>query len=210
MKVLYYCEKCGKPVYEKFGSGRFCSRSCANSHAQTEAMNESRRLKLKKTPDYFCSNCGIKLFKKNSSGYCRKCYYKLVPYSEERKKKQSDAMKGKTRWNIHRNQQSYAEKFFENVLTNNNIEFKREFQVAKDSDYHCYYLDFLVSDKFDLEIDGAQHKYRTKEDAERDSYLESIGYTVYRIKWNDINSARGKLEMKTKIDNLLDILNTAQ
>lgn len=28
----YYCEKCGKLVTEKYGSGRFCSRQCANSN----------------------------------------------------------------------------------------------------------------------------------------------------------------------------------
>lgn len=37
------CEKCGKVMTEKFGSGRFCSRSCANSKEQTEEMNEKRR-----------------------------------------------------------------------------------------------------------------------------------------------------------------------
>ena len=47
----------------------------------------------------------------------------------------------------------------------------------------------------------------TVKDAERDAYLESIGYTVYRIKWNNINSDSGKLKMKEKIDNLLSILN---
>lgn len=30
------CEKCGKVMVEKFGSGRFCSRSCANSRPHTE------------------------------------------------------------------------------------------------------------------------------------------------------------------------------
>ena len=35
-KVLYYCEKCGQPVFEKYGSGRFCSKSCANSHKHSE------------------------------------------------------------------------------------------------------------------------------------------------------------------------------
>lgn len=41
-EILYYCKKCGKPVYEKFGSGKFCSRSCANSHVQTKEINEKR------------------------------------------------------------------------------------------------------------------------------------------------------------------------
>lgn len=30
------CEKCGKVMTEKYGSGRFCSRACANSRSRTE------------------------------------------------------------------------------------------------------------------------------------------------------------------------------
>ena len=39
MEPLYYCEKCGKPVYERIGkydTGRFCSISCANSRIKSE------------------------------------------------------------------------------------------------------------------------------------------------------------------------------
>ena len=34
------CEKCGKIMIEKFGSGRFCCRSCANSHKITKEQKE--------------------------------------------------------------------------------------------------------------------------------------------------------------------------
>lgn len=52
------CERCGKIMTGKFGSGRFCSRACANSHKQSTEQNESRRNKLKnshseKTKAYF-------------------------------------------------------------------------------------------------------------------------------------------------------------
>ena len=40
LSVEHICEKCGKVMTEKFGSGRFCSKSCANSHERSE---ESRR-----------------------------------------------------------------------------------------------------------------------------------------------------------------------
>ncbi len=43
--MSYICEKCGKIVETKFGSGRFCSRSCANSRIQTDEINEKRRMK---------------------------------------------------------------------------------------------------------------------------------------------------------------------
>lgn len=34
----HICEKCGKVMTEKFGSGRFCSRACSNSRAKTEEI----------------------------------------------------------------------------------------------------------------------------------------------------------------------------
>lgn len=47
------CEKCGKEHDGKFGSGRFCSRSCANSRTHTQEIKDkiSNSLKSKtKTP----------------------------------------------------------------------------------------------------------------------------------------------------------------
>jgi len=41
------CKKCQKEHNGKFGSGRFCSRSCANSHIQTDKQNQTRSQKLK-------------------------------------------------------------------------------------------------------------------------------------------------------------------
>lgn len=45
------CERCGKIMTEKFGSGRFCSRSCSNSHDKTEESREkiSKSIKSKYT-----------------------------------------------------------------------------------------------------------------------------------------------------------------
>ena len=62
----------------------------------------------------------------------------------------------------------------------------------------------------DLEIDGKQHEYedRKKHDIERDRYLRSKGYLVYRIKWNEINSENGKQLMKSKIDDFLLFYNS--
>jgi hypothetical protein len=42
----YTCEICGKEVIDKYGSGRFCSRSCANKRIQTQESNKKRSLKL--------------------------------------------------------------------------------------------------------------------------------------------------------------------
>lgn len=35
----YICENCGKLATEKYGSGRFCSRTCANTHKHSDETN---------------------------------------------------------------------------------------------------------------------------------------------------------------------------
>lgn len=102
-----------------------------------------------------------------------------------------------------RNIKSYAEKFWEKVLTENNIKFDREnFETKK------YFLDFLIEKgekKIDLEIDGKQHNIqeRKEHDIKRDKFLTENGYIVYRVKWNEIRTENGKELMKKKIEDFL-------
>lgn len=46
----HICEKCGKIMTEKFGSGRFCSVSCSNSRQFSQVLRDRISNKLKKTP----------------------------------------------------------------------------------------------------------------------------------------------------------------
>lgn len=203
------CENCKKEHDGSYGSGRFCSSKCARAFStkiKRKEINEKVSLKLKKNPDYFCKECGKKLFKKTITGYCSNCYltkYNKV-FSTEVRTKISKANKGRSRWNIHRNQISYAERFWKKVLENNKIDFKREVAVKQADEQHCYFLDFVIGN-IDLEIDGKQHKDadRIISDTKRDEYLTSLGFKVYRIEWNEINSSTGKLLMKEKIRNFL-------
>ena len=107
-----------------------------------------------------------------------------------------------------RNIISYAERFWIQVLNNNNIQYQKEFYLDKK-----YFLDFLIeknNKKIDLEIDGKQHTYqeRIEHDKERDEYVTNAGYIVYRIPWNSISSEKGSLEMKEKIDKFLEFYNS--
>lgn len=52
---MYKCEKCGKEVFEKFGSGRFCSRACANSRVYTDEIKEKISKTMKTKPHGFLS-----------------------------------------------------------------------------------------------------------------------------------------------------------
>lgn len=46
-EIVRFCEKCGKPMTELFGSGRFCSRGCANSHQRSKESREKIRQIMK-------------------------------------------------------------------------------------------------------------------------------------------------------------------
>lgn len=43
----YYCEKCGRLVTKKFGSGRFCSQKCANSHVLSKESKQKISIGVK-------------------------------------------------------------------------------------------------------------------------------------------------------------------
>lgn len=210
------CEKCHCEHDGTYGSGRFCSRSCANSRIKNDVIKEKisktllerRKLGIFKTnfEERFCKDCGKKLGFRNKSGYCHNCIQKHINARDEVKEKhrkvQLDKIANGTHkgWNS-RNIKSYAEVFWENVLNNNNIHYIREKKVGK------YFLDFVINN-VDLEIDGKQHRYkdRVESDILRDKFLTNEGYFVYRIEWNEINSINGKQMMKEKIDLFLDFL----
>ncbi|MCQ2975068.1 MAG: endonuclease domain-containing protein [Bacteroidales bacterium] len=212
------CENCNCEHDGSYGSGRFCSCKCArcfSTKAKRKEINEKvskNSLKRKKLGLYktdfsirYCKDCGKKqLCFRNKSGYCSICIKKHVKFSKETREKISKANKGRPRWNIHRNQISYAERFWKKVLENNKIDFTREVAIKKADNQHCYFLDFVIGN-IDLEIDGKQHKDadRIISDAKRDEYLTSLGFKVYRIDWNEIKSEKGKLLMKEKIRNFL-------
>lgn len=222
------CEKCGKIMTEKFGSGRFCCRACANSRDCTKETKEKislglinstkiqNHLKAKNAqgelvPVAYCAGCGKPLFKKNKFGYCGNCF----KYSKECFQFRS-AISIQTRDRLRaegkqfgfptRNIISYPEKFWAKVLKNNNINYQKEVKVSNDHN-SCYFLDFLIkinNIKIDLEIDGQQHlkPERIESDKIRDAFL-SKEYIIYRVPWNEINSEQGKILMQDKINKFL-------
>lgn len=59
------CERCGKIMTEKYGSGRFCSRSCANSRNQSVETRSKIALQVSKTIE----KQGYKIRQQNESKY---------------------------------------------------------------------------------------------------------------------------------------------
>jgi very-short-patch-repair endonuclease len=63
----------------------------------------------------------------------------------------------------------------------------------------------------DLEIDGKQHKEpdRLEHDKERDEYITTeLGFIVYRIPWNEVNTEKGRTKMKEKVDKFFEFYNS--
>ena len=60
--MSYTCEKCGKYVEDinKYGSGRFCSRACANTRKHSDETKDKIRLGLAKKTTCFCTYCNKK------------------------------------------------------------------------------------------------------------------------------------------------------
>jgi len=170
-------------------------------------------------PERLCSICHTKIKFNNKTGLCQHCLRtteqgKAIMAKNAKIAADNLVASGKHQGWKTRNISSYAEKFWTRVLDNNGIPYKREFTVnyGKRLNEH-YFLDFLIQKNnvnVDLEIDGKQHQYedRKKHDEVRDKRLSDCGYIVYRIKWNEVNSEKGKLEMKEKINNFLEYLNS--
>lgn len=55
--MSYTCEKCGKITENKFGSGRFCSRACANTRTHSAETKERIRFGVIKQTICNCQFC---------------------------------------------------------------------------------------------------------------------------------------------------------
>lgn len=86
------CERCGEIMTTKFGSGRFCSRACANARDHSEETKEKisqalikpeelkiKRIRPKAEPKVksvskvkTCSVCGVVIGEHSATGFCSK------------------------------------------------------------------------------------------------------------------------------------------
>lgn len=225
-----YCKECGKKLEYNKMLNTFCNSSCAakyNNKNRKHSINTRQKISIglktsikvqnikernKELRKTICEYCGKEFYNlpgkhnKTCSKECRKLLISRKLSEVRRKEIENGIFKG---WQS-RKITSYPEKFFIKVLENNNIKFEREFLI------HCnntkYFLDFKIiynNRLIDLEIDGKQHLYEDRKikDIIRDNNLKSIGYEIYRISWNEINSENGKNKMKEKINKFLEFYN---
>lgn len=118
-------------------------------------------------------------------------------------------------WQV-RNKLSYPEQFFDTVFKSKGLSDKYviNYPINKRSklgmnDDSNYFLDFyFMEQNIDLEIDGKQHTYpdRILSDTIRDEALQKSGYIVHRIKWQSINTAKGRDYIANEINDFLQKL----
>ena len=199
------CVDCGKLVEVKLQTDpkKVRCSECACIHKSLSKTDSSASI------ERVCVICGktfvpqrIKNDKFSSTKYCSKECKKVDKIENGKKAYAISKQNGTHKPWQSRNITSYPEKFWINVLNNNNIEYKKEYFLTK------YFLDFYIEingRKIDLEIDGGQHNTEdhSKHDKVRDEFIKSQGIEVYRIPWNEVNSKNGKLIMKKKIDDFL-------
>ena len=69
------CERCGKEHDGRFGSGRFCNKSCANARVHSDITKAKIRKTLSdKFEKVYCSVCGKQVGYNNKTKLCVKIY----------------------------------------------------------------------------------------------------------------------------------------
>lgn len=231
-----YCEYCGKKLPFEKRFAKCCNQSCGTALGNKKKGSRSEETKQKISNTFFegikqhkyklanqygeyvygirkciCKYCNKEFESNKFQKYCsEECRQKSIS-NQISLLRQKEIQNGIFQGWKSRNITSYAEKFWKQVLDNNNIKYILNKPVKQSNNISNYFLDFYIDNngrKIDLEIDGKQHKYqdRQKSDINRDEYLKSLGYEVYRIDWNSINTDKGKNLMKEKIDKFLEFI----
>lgn len=214
MKILN-CTNCGKAVsVNKRASKVFCKKCKQGRKRNRWKINHF-------TKNRKCPDCNKLIKDKNKSGYCSACVNKHLKDNPNWQSKLSKAVLVRIANGTHkgwqsRNILSFPEKFFIQVLKNNNLIDKCKINhpiKQRDLDINNsmnYFLDFFFEDKkLDVEIDGGQHKLPNRQikDKIRDERLTQHGIKVYRIKWKDpAKSKANKIYIKEEIEKFLDFM----
>ena len=186
------CKICGKIMTEKFGSGIFCSRSCANTRIMSKTTKENisngvkssskcrennYKRKRKKLNEYLlnpklCKYCGQPLqFEHKNQAYCseqcRKYGQSASAYNKLHSVDTSKHWRGNFKWGRYKGfwcDSSWELAFVMYCLDNNiNIVQNHDsFEYIYSNNIHRYTPDFIVNNVY-IEIKG----YYTSKDKEK-------------------------------------------
>jgi len=86
------CKTCNKIMTEFYGSGIYCSRTCANKRKLSDKTKQKISSTIKyNTTHKYCLDCSKILKASNKSGYCANCYknHKVISESTRQKLRES-------------------------------------------------------------------------------------------------------------------------
>lgn len=190
IKEQHTCKTCGKVMTEYYGSGLYCSRSCANKRnlndeTKQKIINTTKKLKNAK----YCLDCSKKLKSSNKSGYCRSCYrnHRIINETTRHKLSESAIRRNFGGFNF-RNKGIYYnglkldssyEVTVAKSLDNNNIKWIRPksiYYIDNTGKRRRYIPDFYLPD-YNVYLDP-------KNDYLINSINKSLGYSdVDKINW---------------------------
>ena len=211
------CKKCGKVMLEKYGSGLFCSRSCANSRERSDELKQRVSDTLKtfakaNGPDYYRRANGsynaiahersLQKYLSNPS-YCKVCN-NVIPYKYRRRKTCSEDCYSewiKTTGGLRRGSGTgkhgwykgyYCDSSYELAYVIYNLDHNIQFERNKK--YYTY-----------LDINSKVHKYYP-DFIENNILVEIKGYWTENVqrKIDAVDDLPIKLLMKKDIQYMID------
>lgn len=222
------CENCDNTHDGTFASGRFCSSKCSRSFSTkhkrseinekislaltgknlvpSEKRSEALRERWKNLDDdarnkfreRFAQSARDRWKDEEYRKKMQDVYYASVEQRTEiiRKKVLEGTWHG---WSTFSKTSSYAEAYFEKFFDELCLSYTREQKIGK------YFVDFLFPEKIVLEIDGKQHEIRENHvrDLQKDEYLSSQGYRIFRIKWKNVNREEGRKDVHKQTQDFL-------
>lgn len=218
LEEKHVCETCGIIMTSLFGSGRYCSRKCANSRKHSEIT----KLKIKTTllskhggqKKNTCVICNSNISVRNKNNICINClrttkYGKNLLHDFAIKANETKSKNGYTPKWLDNYTVPKSERFWTKILNMFHISYEREVPVKHINTN--YMLDFYIEIndiKIDLEIDGSYHNQKNMivHDLERDNFLKSQGFIIYRIPWKSSKSKTWKRELKQYVYDFVNYL----
>jgi hypothetical protein len=221
---MFKCERCHNEYYEIFGSGRFCSKSCANSRGpRTDEFKKKIHLafKIKRLSPItcVCKICNSSFSqKKKTQKYCsRLCARKNNIKSAKKSQKENSP-----NWSVIHRKSYESGKNFVSGGTTKWLQYK-EIKVQGSYELRmCYILDAMkevghitnweyTSDRFSyIAIDKTKRNYlldfKVFIDENNYFYIETKGRITDNdyLKWEAVRSCGYRLDIldNTKIKNL--------
>lgn len=190
-----------------------------SSKTLKKQFKEKKENELKKwiNEKHKCEKCGKIMTEKYASGrfcsiQCSKSFSSLSNNEQRKKNVQKSIIKAIEENRLiptnANNRGNYVERYWEFVLnTVYNLHTEKQYKIKKEltdsnKNNHFYFLDILVENHIDLEIDGPYHD--SEKDKIRDKFLTDHGFIVYRT--NYINPKKHKEKVLLEIEKFVEFV----